>query len=276
MGPLIALVALVGCTSRPPPYAAVTVDVGDRAGLSDLAWGPAGALFAVPERDPALVRIDPASGAVERLPLRGVPDGLDLEALAWDGAVWWFGTERNAARRADLVLRADPSTGVVRRASELDWVALFGVEPKANQGIEGLCALEGVLIALGEPVDERGGRFGLVARRGVTSGWTPYRVPLSSASGKLSAASCRVRGEVVEVTAIERHYEVSRLVRFDVPLAGEPGELAPAAVVVDLGAAWGGRTPNLEGLALRPGGAWIVADASGGGPTRLYDVPLGR
>ena len=75
-----------------------------------------------------------------------------------------------------------------------------------------------------------------------------------------------MRGADIEVTMIERHYEVSRVLRFTVPATG-PGRTLTSTVVGDLDSAFT-KNPNFEGLALTPRGFLLLSDNQS---ARIYD-----
>ena len=106
--------------------------------------------------------------------------------------------------------------------------------------------------------------------------WTAHRVALSSDTGKLAALDCRVVDGAIEALAVERHYGVSRLVRFRVPQGSEPQWIEPT-VVADLSKLVSPLT-NFEGLAwLDDGSAALVTDNQYRGvarePSRVYFIP---
>jgi hypothetical protein len=100
-------------------------------------------------------------------------------------------------------------------------------------------------------VEEGGKRFAPVARIDPATGAaTPYRVELSSNKGKISSLDCRARGDSIEVLAIERHFEVSRILGFSVPRNGPAsGAMLPSRIVTDLVPYTNGNKRNFEGIA---------------------------
>ena len=109
-----------------------------------------------------------------------------------------------------------------------------------------------------------------------TQSWTAHRVGLSSGTGKLAAIDCREADGVIEALAVERHYDVSRLIRFRIP-HGPEGQWIEPKVVVDLSKIVT-PLPNFEGIAwLEDGTAVLVTDNQYRGvarePSRLYFVP---
>src|SRR5689334_13842554 len=114
---LVALSASLACKwgsrSQAPPVAATAppasverhaVDTGELHGLSDLARAD-GRYLAIAERQRALVPLALDDGAPRMagaaIPLDGVPEGEETEALAWlGGARFAIGTETQEEGRA--------------------------------------------------------------------------------------------------------------------------------------------------------------------------------
>ncbi len=238
----------------------VVIDLPGVTGLSDLATDDTGRAWALAEHTRVLVRMEADGSAPRAIPLEGVPAGLDTEGLAWiEGDRLALATESDSPGRvSDLVLFARVVAGgeriAVERSLPLDY-GLWHLRANANQGIEGLCHAGPALVAAVESVVERGGeRFAPVAVLDLASrGWTPYLVRLTTATGKISALACQIRGGVIDVLAVERHFDVARLIRFELlarrQVAGAPtwpAEVAPvlAAELTPLLE----RQENFEGL----------------------------
>jgi hypothetical protein len=226
-------------------------------GLSGTTLDGEGRLWAVAERARMMVAIERRrSGKPEQqpVPLRGVPEGLEAESLAWLGANRFaIGTEqRGPPRREDLVLLAElrGTEVVVTGSLRLDYQALWGILAPDNQGIEGLCAAGGQLVAGGEPViRDRGRRFAPLARRADDDDdWTPHLVELTSKAGKLAALDCWMAPDrdALQVIGIERHYGITRVIQFTLPLDDTPRRLS-ARVLHDLSARFASM-PNVEGI----------------------------
>jgi hypothetical protein len=279
--PAAALLALVGCSGAPEPHEATpraashgpvvpplplpidaartVIHAPGVTGLSDLTVDDAGHLWSISEKYRALVRMAPDGGGGEVIPLVGVPDGLDVEGAAWlGGDRIALATEADDPdRQADLLLfaRVTGRRVVVEREAKLEY-SLWPLRPRGNQGIEGLCHAGGSLVAAVESVIGGGDRrLAPIAVYDLASGtWTPSLVRLTSATGKISALSCRLRGDGaaawIDVMAVERHFEVARLIRFELPVGrakpGPPRVVAPV-LVTDL-APLLVREENFEGL----------------------------
>ena len=82
-----------------------------------------------------------------------------------------------------------------------------------------------------------------------------YRLALTSETGKISGLDCRARGGVIEAIAVERHFEVSRLLAFTLPEGGSALEkqekddkpIEPR-VIADLAGFTNGGKRNFEGV----------------------------
>jgi len=276
------LLVCASCTKKEPksPGRIVTLDT-DAAGLSGLTVDNHGAFWAAAEDGDAVIRIDPETFGVTRYSVSGGPNGAELEAMAWvDGAQFVLGTEtQDKARLQDVILdgRLLGDGFAVRPAGNLDY-ARWGLTAPDNRGIEGICHVDGLLILATELVElQRGRRWAPVGMFDPkTQTWTAHRVGLSSKTGKLAAMSCKLVGESIVALAVERHFGVSRLLRFQIPRGPEAQWIEPS-VAADLS-----KTieplPNFEGLAwLDDGSAVLVTDnkyrRGPRGPSRLYFVP---
>lgn len=261
------MVVLAACTRGPstidsdraaPLFTRVTVDTGGVHGLSGLAVDADGTLWTVAERGAAAfaITLDGARATAVRFPIEGVPDGEDLEAVAIDGGAMWVGTEgreRGVARVFELA--RDGARLVVTGAPIELRAELVGVEVGANHGAEGVCAAGDVVAIAIETAgqDERGRWAPVVVIDRARGTRVLYRVRLSSATGKLSALDCWRDGATLRAAAIERHFEVTRLLTF--ALDGAP-EIVPT-VALDLGPVLRGAL-NLEGLARLPDGRVVA------------------
>jgi len=247
------------------------VPIATPPGVSDLSVDDRGVVWAIPERDRELDEIALPAATVVHHPLDGVPDGDDTEALAWLGdGRFALGTEGGHARTAG-VLFAERSGDryVVTRSRPLSSQEL-GVELGVNRGAEAICGRDGDLVVGIETVGRLpdGTRWAPLARL-TGDRLTVTKLRLTTDTGKLSALTCAFDGDVIHALAIERHYGVSRILRFD--LAPGATEVTPA-VELDLGPVLND-TLNLEGIARLPDGRLVlVNDNQGGtvdGPTEL-------
>lgn len=279
----MALLLCAGCTKKHEPRGPgriVTLDT-DVVGLSGLSRDEHGAFWAAGEDADAVLRIDPDTFGMTRYPVVGAPGGTDLEALTWvDGVRFILGTEtQEKGRTRDVILdgRLDAGRFKVTPIGHLEYT-LWRLTAPDNHGIEGICHVDGVMVLGTELVEEQRGRrwapVGVFDPKIQT--WTAHRVALTSDTGKLAAMDCRGRDGAIQVLAVERHYGVSRLIRFSIPPKGESRWIEPA-VVADLSKLVT-PLPNFEGLAwLEDGSAWLLTDnkyrGPARGPSRLYLIP---
>jgi hypothetical protein len=279
-------------TDRPPPehVSAPAVSAFERApidapvvGISDVTSDPDGWLWAIPERDRLVVRFRPGTRPTT-IPLVGVPDGLDTEGIAsLGGGRFAIATESNNERDADLVLlaRLDPGGGALRVTGtrSVDY-RIWPVHPLANQGLEGICQAGGLLLVAGETaIQEAGRRFAPVGRIDPATGQTSaFRVRLTTSTGKISALSCRATPDAIDVLAIERHFSITRLLRFAVPRGATAGVVTLEPVLVADLAPLIRPSENYEGL-IWDGDrtVWLTNDNDYGsisGPNLLVAVRL--
>ena len=276
------LLACAGCTKKEPrgPGRIVTLDT-DVVGLSGLTVDEHGAFWAPGEDGNAVVRIDPETFGVTRYAVAGAPPKTDLEAIGWaDGTRFVLGTEtQEKGRLSDAVLdgRLDGPHFVVAPVGNLDYARWHLTAPD-NRGIEGICHVDGVLVLATELVERQRGRrwapVGMFDPK--TQTWTAHRVALTSKTGKLAAIDCRITSGSIEALAVERHYGVSRLLRFSIP-QGPEGQWIEPTVAADLSQSVS-PLPNFEGLAwMQDGSAVLVTDnqyqGSSRDPSRLYFIP---
>jgi hypothetical protein len=275
---LILVVVLGACggggKSAPPPAGdAIVLDTAD--GLSGLSVAADGALWTVAERARTAYRIvldGDAVGSIEPIVIEGIPDELDLESIeAASDRVFLLGTEGNGTAAAQVWIADRTGDRLVARATPtaID-PATHVIDP--NHGVEGICGTERTgAVALETVIDEGGRRLGQVdlLRDGVV---TVQRVVMTSKTGKISGIDCEIAADRVEVLAIERHFETTRIIRFT--LRGEAEPVA-AELVRDLAELAKGR--NFEGLArLSDGRIALVTDNQWKtieGPSQLVILP---
>lgn len=290
------------CPDRSPPPQVVALDgrahtlrfarvqtpdqVRD-VGLSGLARDGEGVLWSVSEETHRLVRLGALEGAVvtgESRPLRLTPASLEAEGLAFlpDGRLV-LATEGPGERAEDVVLfaalEAPPSPVVAASRVTLSYEA-WGLRAPDNQGLEGLCAVDDGLVAVVEAVTDGPERHAPVVRFQPTGAVTSrYLVALTTGTGKLSAVDCRPATTgpdgALDCRAIERHYEVARVVGFELPppVAGPP-RVVRARLLLDLAAHLDPCT-NLEGLVWEGDRLVLISDNHGAtrrGPSRVLTL----
>jgi hypothetical protein len=238
-------------------------------GLSGITRDDDGRIWAVAERDEAIYRFEQGAWptAAARVPIGGLAPDLELESSAWlGGERVALGSERDEVRSQDVVVvaRIADDTASVVDEWVVDWRALFGRDAPVNQGIEGLCAADGQLIAAGEHTWVEGGRrfAPLVRARLDDAGiqaWEPMKLLLTSRTGRISALECIASDDGnVAVFAIERHFGVTHLLRFDLPASDAPALVEPRTIA-DIGSRLS-RIPNMEGLFFDDDRLVIVTD----------------
>ncbi|MBZ0117586.1 MAG: hypothetical protein K8H88_11350 [Sandaracinaceae bacterium] len=282
---LFVVAALVACSgaapapsaSSGPPLERVDLHLSSPNGLSGLAADEQGRLWAIAERERVLLRI--VDGRVEaRVPIDGVPEGLDTESLAYVGdGVFAAGTESmDEDRTSDviLLLRVEGERARVAERIEMPYALWPGVHAEENHGIEALCHVDGTLIAvledvLDDPRRQLLGRYAIAQRR-----WSASMVATTSERGKIAGLTCRRASGSIEALAIERHFETMRVVRFD-PM--RDGMIDPQVVLPLEGRLPG--DPNLEGIELDGATIVLVVDNQYrglSGPNELVRVTLPR
>ena len=250
-------------------------------GLSGWSADPEGVLWAIPERTPQLVPLrvkrDGVSSAGAALPIEGLHTGEQTESIAALGAGRWIvGTEGRGVRDSDnlLWLRKEGSIARVERRVPVPY-ALWQRKGEDNRGIEGLCVADDQVLVAVEPIEEKEGvRTGLLARY-ADGRFQAIRFPLTSKDGKISGIDCKLVADRLVVVAIERHYEVSRLVRLSLPRQASSGSLsANVTLLRDLRSAID-TPPNFEGISWQVDGFWLLSDNHHGrttGPTHVLWV----
>lgn len=283
----IALVALSACKDAPSSLIdggvnLETFPIGGALGLSGLARTPDGVFWAVPERDRFMLRIPP-HGLPEKIPITGAAKGLDLESLAWvGGATLAVGTESTEADRLTDVIYFGliSSTGIELKPRFVFDYGAFSTRAPRNVGVEALCAAEGRLIAGNEiALELRGRRVAPLMVFDLASGESKrYAVALTSKTGKLAGMCCRPTPEhdAIEALAIERHFGVSVIIRFIIPLIDKDQAL-PSEVVFDFGTRLN-PPPNFEGIEwISDDEVILVSDNQYGGmtgETQVVHLPL--
>lgn len=177
----------------------------------------------IAERNKRLLRLDDA-GDIKSFEIDGIPEELDMEGLACKDGRFYMATESDVEHRTgDLVLVVDLDESSGRVTGVLTMHYPPGLEAGVNQGLEGLCIAGDWLIAAGEILrtGPSGKRQAPILRQKLGDDDTfMHWVNLTTSTGKISGIDCRMRQGTVEVFAVERHFEVSRLLQFD--LGDEP------------------------------------------------------
>ncbi|MEM7437529.1 MAG: esterase-like activity of phytase family protein [Myxococcota bacterium] len=180
-----------------------------------------------------------------------------------------------------LGARVEGGKFVVQPRDRIEYKA-WGLTAPHNRGMEGLCYADGILVLATELVDERQGkRWAPVATFDVAKGkWTTFWVALSSKTGKLAGVGCRVIDGKVVALAVERHFGVSRLLRFQLP-SGPSGPSGPSRIEPEIAADLATvikPLPNFEGVVWDDDGSVVLLTDNlykgrSPDPSRLYFVP---
>lgn len=261
-----ALVLLVACSAAPEPtapiappplYTEITLDTAP--GLSGLAVAPDGAVWTVSERGAAAYHITldaRLAPAVTTVPVEGIPAGLDLESIAMtaDGR-FVLGTEGKVDSAAHVLFAERRGDRLVVTSELVLGSDEVGTEFANNHGVEGACAVAGTVLVGFEGVGRDGDRrWAPIVRLEGGRAVRAYKLWLTSETGKLSTLECRRgRDGALEALAIERHFEVTRLLAFTL---GDGAELVPR-IALDLSPIIRGRL-NLEGVAWLPDGRLVA------------------
>ena len=247
--------------SQPQPvFVEVPLDAA-APGLSGLATDDANHLWAVSERSDLAYQItldDQRTPAMVGVPIVNAPKDTDLEGIAWLGDHRFaLGTEGRHAGEVKILF-ALHTNNTLRVDDQLVLTSEdAGVELAANHGAEGICAVPGRIVVAFETAKVVDGKrwapVVVIEARDVTRA---YRVALTSETGKLSGLDCRLGANgSLEVIAIERHFEVTKLLTFTL---GESPDVTPR-IALDIGQVLLGRL-NLEGIAWYGGSVVAVVD----------------
>jgi hypothetical protein len=239
------------------------VIVDTENGLSGLAADEQGRLWTVAERDAKAYRItlDAAlTPTIETFVVTGVPGDTDLEGIEeLGGGRIVFGTEGRVDGIATLLV-GDVKGDSIAIGSTITLTGdQVGIAMAKNHGAEGVCGAGDQLIVAIEGAGEHAGKRwapvlrvanGTLARR--------HRVWLTSRTGKLSGLDCTIAADgTATVWAIERHFEVTKLVTFTLPPVGQGDDDITPRVALDIGAAIDSKR-NLEGIAQLPDGRIVT------------------
>lgn len=262
----LALIALVACGSkgldREKAAALFTeVPLETAPGLSGLAVDDDGLLWTVAERAEKayMIRLDDKLvPKVTEWPIEGVPEGTDLEGVAWLGkGKLGLGTEGHDGEPTILIVEERGPKLIVTDTIKLPEVRL-GLHVGAHHGTEGICGTgQTIVAALEETATEGDKRWAPIVRieRGAIT--RVHKLWLTSRTGKLSGLDCQMGGDgLIHAIAIERHFEVTHLLTFALP-AGD-GDITPS-IALDLGPVLNSSL-NLEGVVWTPNGVIAVID----------------
>jgi hypothetical protein len=199
--------------------------------------------------------------SIETLTVEGMPPDTDLEAIAVLGnGRFAFGTEGKADGVATvLVAERRAQALVVTQSIDLP-ERHVGIALRKNHGAEGVCGGgDEIVTAIEEAGEDAGRRWAPVLRIAGGAITRRHRLWLTSPTGKISGLDCRIAADgTVTGWAIERHFEVTRLLRFTLPPIGTGADDVTPVIALDLGATIAGRL-NLEGIAALSDGRIVAA-----------------
>ena len=229
-------------------------------GISGLTEDGDGVLWAVAENR-VLLRIDEENSLVQHIPIEGLADDVETEAIVWvSGNRFMVGTEMDTEERSEdpmILVEVIDGRAVAVQHSACDY-GMWGILASSNRGVEGLCRVGDQLVVGTELVQELGAkRVAPVAIFDLGTGaWSAFTVELTTDEGKLSALDCKASGDGIAVRAIERHFGISRVLEFNVSPDREATPIR-SSVIADFA---GGRysSYNLEGLVWRRDGSMLV------------------
>lgn len=250
MALLVALAA--GCGGRapatsPPRTGFDVLELDTANGLSGLAREADGTLWTVAERAQRAYRItlDGDQATTIAVPVENVPPGVDLESIAvLDADRVAFGTEGSLPGSAMVLIgeHRGPAIHIVQSIALHDEAVGIAI---GNRGVEGLCGRGDTLVAALEATGTRDGRrfapLVWIERGAVTR---VQAVWLTSETGKLSSLECDLDAQPPTAWAIERHFEVTRIL--ELVLLSYADAIEPT-ILVDVTAEVAGKR-NLEGL----------------------------
>lgn len=232
-------------------------------GLSGLGADASGALWTIAERDARAYRVvldAQLQPSVETFAIEGVPSAFDLEGITvLDDTRVAFGTEANHTGGATVLL-AERTGAALRVTSSIEIpMRTLGAELAANHGAEGVCGAGSTIItALETTGRDAGRRWAPLARIFDGEVVRIHRLWLTSNTGKIAALDCTIDADgTARVTAIERHFEVTRILTFSVPPTETGAKDITPAIALDLGPTLRGAL-NLEGLARLPDGRLVA------------------
>jgi hypothetical protein len=248
------------------------VPVATPPGISDVTADERGVLWAVAEREPTIVEIELGKPPIAHR-IEGVPAGVDTEAVqSLGGGKFAFGYEGTLG----------PAAGVLFAERRGDAIVVTGMQKLAdkdldlsitiNHGIEALCGKDGELLAASESIGKLpdGRRWAAIVRMR-PEGNHLTRLWLTSKRGKISGMQCTIADDgVAQVTAIERHFGVVRILRFT--LSRDDKDITPT-LDMDLFPVLHDNF-NFEGVTRLPDGRLVLVNDNQydtiDGPTELF------
>jgi hypothetical protein len=271
----------------PSGYTLFQTTDSNMEGLSGLTVSPSSTLWAIPEQKRFLVPIV-KEGETLRLrekpiPIIGIDEDLDTESIAaLSDTEFVVGTEGHGKRATDKLfwLKRDRTKARVVKVVSVEY-RLWGIKAENNKGLEGLCYANGQLVIAGEPVFVvQGRRYAPIVRYEIATGtFYPAQLALTTTSGKISAVFCSMtQMNSLDVFAIERHYEIARVLGFKLPIASTKENDQPVTILPEVKLDLANvihPLPNFEGIARMDSDLFLLTDNNHSGvvgPTYLLRV----
>lgn len=208
-------------------------------------------VFLVAERNHILFRLSP-DGQLKEFAIEGVPKGLELEGLACGLDRIYVSTESGEDGRLSdpvLVLALDETRAEVVDTIEMQYPQ--GLTADDNHGLEGLCLAGDTLVAAAELSQQsaEGIRQAPILTTSISGGPTQVAwVSLTSDTGKISGIDCHSTEDAIEIFAIERHFGVARILRFQIGHGDQnPQQVLPLESIL-------GESDNFEAILVSPKG----------------------
>lgn len=250
--------AVAGCAAHPQstPAALFSETVVDTApGLSGLAVDDTGALWTIAERDRHAYRLESRGGKyqVAKFDVVGVPDGIDVEGIALlsPGHFALGGEGRRTAISSVLLAYIAEGRMVVTETLDLPASAL-GLSLEPNAGAEGICGFgDTVVVAIESNARSEDRRWSPVVELHAHAIEKVHKLWLATNTGTISALECRPAQDGIEVLAIERNFNETKILTFTI--RPDTQDVTPTAIL-DLGRVLNNRL-NLEGIVWLPDGS---------------------
>jgi uncharacterized protein YjiK len=270
------------CTTKSIPAYTIHDFSDERAdGLSGLTSDENMDLWTIQERRQHLLRMQstPEGFKTQSLPIIGIPQEIDLEAITYLGEqTFALGSESEATERNDdkvYIVEINNDEAQVTKIISIPYHH-WNTQPESNHGIEALCYAEQQLIVGIEKVfEENGQRYApLLLYSLQTAQAHPLRLKLTTTKGKISAMACRhlPQEERIEIFAIERHFGIGRILKFSID---KNLKISSVEIVYDF-APEIKDLPNIEGISFgRNGELYMISDNNFGritGPTKVIKL----
>jgi hypothetical protein len=243
-------------------------------GISGLCQAKDGTFWVVPERQRFLLPLTLANARLtlgKPLPFSDIGK-IDAESIACTEDGFILGTEGSGTRTHDELLWVTLKDGRAQITQRLTVnYSLWDMHAKNNQGIEGVCYSHQQLLVAGETASRVSNtRAAPMARYDLqTKTWNPFWLALTSDKGKISDITCRLTGNKLDVWGIERHFSISKILHFRVPINVPKHTLIQPEISYDVTKVLGD-IPNFEGIAYVHDQVMLISDNHYGiitGPT---------